>query len=763
MISTVSTKSIIGNGNQATASVTVTPRTNASSTIYCLITDTVNGATYTAQLPITWQPYYTPLTSSIQQVSTPTPTMVNSQVQTLSFTCTTTGGSNSKTYAWSSSTPTPTPVPTGVQTGIASIVFGSSTSETTTVTATLSIGLAAKTTLTCLVTDANGDTSTSTYTVTWSPYFIPLSSNLFVLSSPTPTLLGTQTQVTSLQCITTGGSSSYLYTWSVSPNITPTPTLLITGQVITGTTSSLSISPSTPLSTLSNATVTAILQSGSNASSKVTCLVTDQIYGLTYTITRNITWQNYFSTLTSFISQVNTPNPTLFGTQQQTLSFICQPIGGNENPYNYSYQWNVLPNTTPVALQGVASPVTFGSSTSATSTVTATLTTGSAAVSKISCTVTDTVTGLTSISPTYTITWNAYYLTLSSAITQTVAPSSNTYSQTSSYNCVPSGGSSVVTYLWTISNTGTASVVLTNATTSTATVALTSTSGQSATTTITCVITDTVTSLTYSNSKTLVWTIPVDCSVSAWTAFSTCSVACGGGTQTQTRTVVTPASNGGAACPVLTNTQPCNTQACPVDCVVSAWSAWSACSTSCGGGTQTQTRTVVTPASNGGAACPVLTNTQPCNTQACPVDCVVSAWSAWSACSTSCGGGTQTQTRTVITPAANGGTACPVLSQSQACNTQACTLPNGSACSVGSQCIGGYCNNGICYSGPPTNCSVVDYVTETRYCNCEGSIDYRYCNINPGSNGGNTNCTCPNGNGSAYAVDNGCVDECGNW
>jgi hypothetical protein len=67
-----------------------------------------------------------------------------------------------------------------------------------------------------------------------------------------------------------------------------------------------------------------------------------------------------------------------------------------------------------------------------------------------------------------------------------------------------------------------------------------------------------------------------------------------------------------------------------------------------------------------------------------PVDCVVSPWSAYGACSASCGGGTQTQTRTVITPASNGGAACPALSQSQACNVQACqsqasgTAPGGS-------------------------------------------------------------------------------------
>lgn len=46
-----------------------------------------------------------------------------------------------------------------------------------------------------------------------------------------------------------------------------------------------------------------------------------------------------------------------------------------------------------------------------------------------------------------------------------------------------------------------------------------------------------------------------------------------------------------------------------VNCVVSDWSAWSPCS----GGNETRTRTVITPASGGGTACPVLTETRPCS------------------------------------------------------------------------------------------------------------------------------------------------------
>jgi hypothetical protein len=56
-----------------------------------------------------------------------------------------------------------------------------------------------------------------------------------------------------------------------------------------------------------------------------------------------------------------------------------------------------------------------------------------------------------------------------------------------------------------------------------------------------------------------------------------------------------------------------------------------------------------------------------------PVDCVVSQWSSWSACSEPCGGGTQTRRRTIVVQPANGGIACPTnLSESRACNTQPC-------------------------------------------------------------------------------------------
>jgi hypothetical protein len=177
---------------------------------------------------------------------------------------------------------------------------------------------------------------------------------------------------------------------------------------------------------------------------------------------------------------------------------------------------------------------------------------------------------------------------------------------------------------------------------------------------------------------------PVDCVVSDWSEWSTCTATCGGGMQTRTRTVLVPAQFGGAPCGSLSESRACNEQPCPIDCVVSDWSEWSTCTATCGGGMQTRTRTVLVPAQFGGAACGSLSESRACNEQPCPVNCVVSAWSEWSSCSAACGGGTRTRTRTIITPAANGGDPCPPLEETEACNTQPCGATG--ACCVGNTC-----------------------------------------------------------------------------
>lgn len=51
---------------------------------------------------------------------------------------------------------------------------------------------------------------------------------------------------------------------------------------------------------------------------------------------------------------------------------------------------------------------------------------------------------------------------------------------------------------------------------------------------------------------------------------------------------------------------------CPHACVVSAFSAWSPCSRSCGAGLQHRARAVLAPPLYGGAACPELAQARPC-------------------------------------------------------------------------------------------------------------------------------------------------------
>lgn len=173
----------------------------------------------------------------------------------------------------------------------------------------------------------------------------------------------------------------------------------------------------------------------------------------------------------------------------------------------------------------------------------------------------------------------------------------------------------------------------------------------------------------------------IDC-IGSWTAKTACNSTCTSpGLQIQTYVITTAAANGGAACPFAngtTNSTICSAQICPVNCVGS-WTPLSACSaTACGTtGVQTQTFVITTAAANGGAPCAFAdgtTNCTACSAAPCPVNCIGS-WSSPTPCNASCGGGATTQTFTITTAAANGGSPCPFASgttNSTACNTQAC-------------------------------------------------------------------------------------------
>lgn len=170
---------------------------------------------------------------------------------------------------------------------------------------------------------------------------------------------------------------------------------------------------------------------------------------------------------------------------------------------------------------------------------------------------------------------------------------------------------------------------------------------------------------------------PVDCRLGDWSVFTTCSETCGGGVATRSRSIVTPQANGGLPCVGETGEElHCNTQACPVDCKLDEWSPWSSCTLTCGGGTMTRQRTVLEPSSYGGAACTGESIQEAaCGQVQCPVDCVVTDWSPWSGCSTTCGGGVNLRFRIVQVESAFGGTTCPSgLTETLECNEAPCPV-----------------------------------------------------------------------------------------
>jgi len=144
------------------------------------------------------------------------------------------------------------------------------------------------------------------------------------------------------------------------------------------------------------------------------------------------------------------------------------------------------------------------------------------------------------------------------------------------------------------------------------------------------------------------------CVVAEWGTWSICDKD---GQKYRDRAVQEP-TNGGASCDAaLREMQPCINV---VDCQVSVWSGWGECSASCGGGQQQRHRQVTTNPRNGGAACPqdlMMTrgcSRDPCNRQ----DCLISDWTGWGACTTTCGSGQTKRSRKVIQKPQDGGLGC---------------------------------------------------------------------------------------------------------
>jgi len=141
----------------------------------------------------------------------------------------------------------------------------------------------------------------------------------------------------------------------------------------------------------------------------------------------------------------------------------------------------------------------------------------------------------------------------------------------------------------------------------------------------------------------------------------------------------TPLANGdacGVKCPSGNKLKRCGQFVCPINCEMSVWSEFSSCTADCGGGLQSKTRSIIVKPQNGGMSCNTVTESRPCNTGSCDRDCTLTAWKKWKPCSVACGGGMQQRVKHVLIPTRGDGK-CPTASsefrlEKRICNSKVC-------------------------------------------------------------------------------------------
>lgn len=171
-------------------------------------------------------------------------------------------------------------------------------------------------------------------------------------------------------------------------------------------------------------------------------------------------------------------------------------------------------------------------------------------------------------------------------------------------------------------------------------------------------------------------------------------------------------------------------------CQVSDWSAWSVCSVTCGGGTRTRTRTITVLPENNGRPCPSLAESSQCNTSLCLSDQDGDGWSPPQDCddtnpnvnpsaSEVCGDGIDNNCNGQVDENAVTATEC-----SDACGNP---YPQGTSCSVSGGPVD-YCDGAgsclpiiacppgesICGGTSPTGCA--DLSTDNNNCGACGSV-----------------------------------------
>ncbi|XP_047190205.1 adhesion G protein-coupled receptor B1 isoform X9 [Scophthalmus maximus] len=169
---------------------------------------------------------------------------------------------------------------------------------------------------------------------------------------------------------------------------------------------------------------------------------------------------------------------------------------------------------------------------------------------------------------------------------------------------------------------------------------------------------------------------PVHGAWDEWSPWSLCSSTCGRGYRSRTRSCAPPQFGGDACEGPEKQTKFCNIAVCPVDGLWNEWSSWSTCSASCSNGTMQRTRECNGPSYGGSECRGEWLETVDCFLRECPVDGKWQPWSLWSGCSKTCGGGSQQRNRICYGPFFEGQPCPGEREEVRRCNEKRCPEPH---------------------------------------------------------------------------------------
>ncbi|XP_071118257.1 A disintegrin and metalloproteinase with thrombospondin motifs adt-1-like [Haliotis cracherodii] len=123
---------------------------------------------------------------------------------------------------------------------------------------------------------------------------------------------------------------------------------------------------------------------------------------------------------------------------------------------------------------------------------------------------------------------------------------------------------------------------------------------------------------------------------SGWSQWTDCSVSCGDGSRTRTRTCLRASDASGECVGEAVKTEVCSNK-CQLPAVWGEWSGWGTCSKTCGAGQKRRTRSCLN-SGDGGECVGASEDNVECSVEDCPV------WSEWTECSVTCGRGERSRT-----------------------------------------------------------------------------------------------------------------------